>query len=51
MSDQEKHNQQHSDSQPPSSEQKTQPQVVPTGQPKSPQPEQEKQDQANKKHA
>lgn len=58
MSDQENRNPQHSDSQKSSSEQKTgnQPnppvqQNVPTGQPKSPQPEQEKRDQANKKHA
>jgi len=58
MSDQENRNPKHSDSQKSSSEQKTgnqsNPPVqqnVPTGQPKSPQPEQEKRDQANKKQA
>jgi hypothetical protein len=58
MSDQENRNPQPSDSQKPSSDQRTgnQPnppvqQNVPTGQPKSPQPEQEKRDEANKKQA
>jgi hypothetical protein len=60
MSDQENRNPQHSDPQKPVEEQKSgsqpnqpvqQKQPVPTGQPKSPQPEQEKHDQANKKHA
>jgi hypothetical protein len=57
MSDQGNRNPQHSNSQKPGQDQKpvNQPsppvQQYPTGQPKSPQPEQEKQDQANKKHA
>jgi hypothetical protein len=54
------HDPQHTDSQKPGQEQKSgnqpnQPvqekQQVRTGQPKSPQPKQEKHDQANKKHA
>jgi hypothetical protein len=60
MSDQENRNPQQSDPQKPAHEQKPgsqpnqpvqQKQPVPTGQPKSPQPEQEKHDQANKKQA
>jgi hypothetical protein len=56
MADQETRNPQHSDSQKSSQKVENQPNPavqpnVPTGQPKSPQPEQEKHDQSNKKQA